>query len=75
MTLESTMPNYIKAKQVDFIADKIMERLNTEENRKFYCKVAWKLTEATIWNNMEIALKGDNPQRYFSFLCKLAIGD
>lgn len=57
--------------QVDAIADGIMRKLNAEpSNRPYYCKVAWNLSEAIINNNLEQALKGNNPQRYFSWLCK-----
>ena len=58
------------AKQVDGIADKIMEKLGATENRAFYCKVGWKLNENLIWSNIEVALSGNNPQRYFTWLCK-----
>jgi len=57
--------------QVDAIADRIMVALHADQlSRPFYCKVAWKLSEAIINNNLEQALKGNNPQRYFTWLCK-----
>lgn len=57
-------------RQVDDIADKLMNRLGATDNRAFYCKVGWKLSEALIWSNLEVALSGNSPQRYFSWLCK-----
>lgn len=57
-------------KQVDGIADHIMEKLGATAYREFYCKVSWKLTEAQIFSNVEVALSGNNPQRYFTWLCK-----
>lgn len=57
--------------QVDAIADRLMFKLNADSNsRAFYCKVAWSLSEAVINNSLEQALKGKNPQRYFTWLCK-----
>jgi hypothetical protein len=58
------------SKEVDGIADRIMEKLSTTENRAFYCKVGWKLSDAQIFSNVEVALSGNNPQKYFTWLCK-----
>ena len=59
------------ARQVDTIADRIIRKLKaTEEYRAFYCKIAWKLPESQIDSNLEVALSGSNPQRYFTWLCK-----
>jgi len=59
------------ANQVDAIADRIMVKLHADQSsRPFYCKVAWKLSDAVINNNLEQALKGNSPQRYFTWLCK-----
>lgn len=56
--------------KVDFIAQKLVTELNNPDARIFYCKVAWKLPEAKIWSNLELAKKGRSPQKYFSWLCK-----
>lgn len=62
---------YDKGKQVEFIADRIIQKLSAnEKSRPFFCKVAYKLPEATIWNNVESALKGRNPVGLFIYLCK-----
>lgn len=63
---------YQKAKTVDLIADQLVERFNSPQSRAFYCKAAWKLSEATIWNNVEQANKGKNPANLFNYLCKKA---
>lgn len=55
--------------QVNAIAEKLVNELNNPEAWEFYCKVAWRLSEATIYQNLEIAKGGRNPQRYFSWLC------
>lgn len=63
--------NYDKSKQVDMIADRLVEKLNAQStSRPFMCKVAWKLSEARIWDNLEQALKGKNPTGLFIYLCK-----
>ena len=62
---------YQRSRQVDRIADDIIHRLGAEmRSRPFYCKVAWSLSEARIYNHLESALKGRSPQRLFTYLCK-----
>jgi hypothetical protein len=62
---------YDKAKSVELIADRLLLQLNCQENsRPFLCKVAYKLSEAKIWDNVEQALKGRNPMGLFIYLCK-----
>lgn len=57
--------------QVDAIANDVMQKLGASRDyRSFYCKIAWKLSDATIYNNLELALRGKNPARYFTWLCK-----
>ena len=63
---------YQKAKKVDLIADQLVERYNSPQSRPFYCKVAWKLPEAVIWNNVEQANKGKSPAHLFNYLCKMS---
>lgn len=56
--------------KVDAIADKLVGLFNNPTRRMFYCKVGWKLSEAQIWNNYELALsKGREPVKYFTYLC------
>lgn len=62
---------YDKSKKVDSIADEIIRRLGVGETyRAFYCKIAWTLSEARIYTNLETALKGKQPARLFTYLCK-----
>ena len=56
--------------EVNLLADKLAKQLNNPSGRLFYCKVGWKLSEATINRNLELALKGNSPARYFTWLCK-----
>ncbi len=62
----------MKAKKVEFIADRLIGKLGNESFRGFYCKVAWALPEARIWANYESAVKGNpnSPGRLFTYLCK-----
>jgi hypothetical protein len=63
--------NYRKAKSVEFTADRLLTKLGAKpESRPFMCKVAWKLSEARIWDNAEQAIKGRNPMGLFIYLCK-----
>ena len=61
---------FAKSKSVEHIADKLVETFGNEQFRAFYCKVAWKLSEAKIWSNVEQAQKGNSPARLFTYLCK-----
>lgn len=64
---------YDKSKAVEAIADRLMDKLPaTPKSRPFFCKVAYKLPEAKIWANCEVALspKSKNPMGLFIFLCK-----
>lgn len=56
--------------KVDRIANTLVDKLSNPERRAYYCKVAWSLPEFKIWSNLEQALKGRSPQRYFTFLCQ-----
>ncbi len=55
---------------VRLIATQISEKLNNPLRFKYYCKVAWKLPESTIWLNLEAAMSGKEPEKLFSYLCK-----
>lgn len=68
---DNVKTKYERSRQVDRIADDIIYKLGvSEEYRDFYCKIAWSLSEARIWSNMESALKGSSPARLFTYLCK-----
>lgn len=66
---------YELSRKVERVADEIIHKLGADQTyRAFYCKIAWKLSEARIWSNMETSLKGNNPARLFSYLCKRDMG-
>lgn len=59
-----------KSKQVDYIADKLVEAFNNPNARAYYCKLAWVLPESAIWVNYEQALLGKTPIKLFTYLCE-----
>lgn len=64
---------YARARKVEEIADTLLVKLRlSQDSRPFMCKVAWRLSEARIWSNLEKAQKpgGRNPVGLFIFLCK-----
>lgn len=68
--MNNVVKNVISNDKADTIADKLCERLGNYQYRAFYCKVAYQLSEAQIWTSLEIALTGDNPAKYFTWLIK-----
>ena len=63
--------NYEQGRRVEATADALIQKLGAkQESRPFMCKVAYKLSEARIWYNVEQALKGRNPMGLFVYLCK-----
>jgi hypothetical protein len=59
--------------QVRVIAQRLCDGLNNQSRFEYYCKLAWHLPDSVIFTNLEVALTGRNPQRYFSFLCDLTM--
>lgn len=59
-----------RSKTVDLIADKLTVALGNPMARTYYCKIAWKLSEAQIWNNLEQSAKGKHPAKLFTWLCE-----
>ncbi len=62
---------YERSRRVETIADQLLDKLGLDINsRKFMCKIAWRLPEVSIWNNLEKAAKGKNRVGLFIYLCK-----
>lgn len=61
-----------RAKQVDYIADKLVEKFHAPQSRPFFCKCAWRLSESTIWSIAGCAEKPNVkcPVKYFVASCK-----
>jgi hypothetical protein len=51
-------PNTKIVTQVHQIANSLSEKLSNPSRLEYYCKVAWRLPEYMIWNNLEAALRG-----------------
>ncbi len=64
-----------RMKAVQHTARRIADNLGEPDNIKFFYKAAWRLSEAALMNNLEEALKKDNPGAYFVTLCKLQMED
>lgn len=60
---------YETASKVEGIAYKLVDKFHAPNNFNYYCKVAYKLSEAAIWLNYERALKGNSPVKLFTYLC------
>lgn len=69
---------YDKARRVEFIADSLLEKFGLDESsRPFMCKVAYKLSEARIWEHYSHVTTPpksgkpiSNPFGLFIWLCK-----
>lgn len=59
--------------EIDHMADQLVELFNNPGYRSYYCKVAAALSTGTIQNNIELAMRGREPARYFSWLCTKAM--
>lgn len=68
----NSQSKYERSRKVEEIADSLLEKLNVDEkSRPFMCKVAWKLSESRIWQNVEQAQKSKvNSVGLFIYLCK-----
>lgn len=63
---------YARARNVENIADQLLLKLGLDiKSRPFMCKVAWRLSEARIWDNYEQSLKAKTSKAgLFIYLCK-----
>lgn len=58
-----------RADTVDLIANDLVKKFDNPEGRRFYCKAAWRLAPAELYNAAELAFKyGETPAKYFSWL-------
>jgi hypothetical protein len=78
MTLLGDISMFEKSKQVEAIAESLCAKFGNRDSYEFYCKVAYKLPEASIWRHYEKVTTGkrvDSPARLFTWLCKREMGD
>jgi hypothetical protein len=59
-----------KHRQVEATANKLVDVFGTAQWRKFYILAAYKLSEAQIWNNVEMSERKRNPGAWFHWKCK-----
>jgi hypothetical protein len=76
MDKDKSTDKYKRARQVERIADELVKKLGvTVQSRPFMCKVAYKLSEARIWENFEKAQKAKKSiVGLFIYLCKVDMG-
>jgi hypothetical protein len=70
LSINNDNDKYELTKRVEAIAYRLCEKLGSPTSFEFYCKVAYKMSEARIWSNYEKAQRGRNPARLFTWLCK-----
>ena len=58
------------SRSVDAIADKLVHTFDNPDRRRYYCRVAWRLPEGTIWRLAEQAQNGHSPAKLFTALCQ-----
>lgn len=64
---------YAKSKRIENMAHRLCTMFGNEEYFAFYCKVFWKLPEATVWQMAETAMASTRtPGKLFTYLCKKA---
>lgn len=69
LKLKAKAKNKKSLNSVKALTGNIKRKLNdkTSENDNFYYKVAWNLSEATIYGIIERSERARNPLRYFMF--------
>lgn len=69
---DNVSKRYEAARKVENIADQLVQKFGSDKYRDFYCKIAWKLSEARIWSHYEAAVKANpaQPGKLFTYLCK-----
>ncbi|MBR3254237.1 hypothetical protein IKF88_00685 [Candidatus Saccharibacteria bacterium] len=61
----------LRQRKTEYIADKLVEKFNAPQWRKFFLKIAWHLSENAIWSTLEMAFtkKVTKPLNYFIAAC------
>ncbi len=64
---------FAASRNAESIAYKLVDKFNSPTSFNFYCKVAYKLSEARIWQHYERATTAPNvksPAGLFNWLCR-----
>jgi hypothetical protein len=56
--------------EVRNLAQQLCDKLAAQDNFQYYCKVAWHLSEAQIWQNYEASLYARSPCAVFYRICE-----
>ena len=73
--IEKINSKYDKSRYVDMVAQKLCDIFQNPDGFKYYCKIVWRLQPSVIWSNVEVAKRGKNPARLFTYLCKRCMGE
>lgn len=77
ININNKVSSHSRARIVQGIAQKLVDKFDAPHCLKFFMKVAWKLTESMIWQHVETAQAskrnkpGDTPLKLFIYLCKV----
>jgi hypothetical protein len=67
-----------RQRKTEYIADKLVEKFNAPEWRRFFLKVAWRLPEDAIWSTLEMAfsnkVKSSKRLHYYIAACNRQMG-
>lgn len=64
-----------KVQNVRNTANRLVEVFKSPQSRRYFLKVAWHLSEAQIWDVVEIALRKRVPVSYFIAATKQLLAD
>lgn len=65
----------LRQRKTEYIADKLVEKFNAPQWRKFFLKIAWRLSEDAIWSTLEMTMElkakeiVKKPLNYFIAAC------
>lgn len=70
--------SFNRADRVEIVAEKLVDLFGSRQGYRFYCKIAYELTEEQIWNNYNTAkkAKASSPHKIrsigglFNWLCR-----
>lgn len=76
-TAVKPLKNDTAGSEVDLIADELVRIFGSERSRRFYCKVAWKLSREVVMRLAQIAKADGNrsPGGLFNVLARREMGE
>lgn len=64
-----------KVAKVQHIADRLVEEYREPKSRQYFLKVAWHLSEAQIWDLVEVSRNKKKPISYFLAVTKRLLAE